>query len=98
MDVSHSFPNVSVERVRLNASVRNYENDQPLHIDNSKSYEYALVEIPDLGKENSVTEPHLEEPNKHPNYPHVLFLAGIARHSSISVETHKESNDTHVVS
>ena len=82
----------------MNSSVSNYENDQPLHIDYAESYDNALVEIPDLRKENPVTEPHLEEPNKHSNYPHVLLLARIARHSSISVEKHKESNDAHVVS
>ena len=98
LDVTHRFPNISVERVRFNSSVCNYKNDQPLHVDDSKAYEDTFVKISDLSEENTVAEPHLEEPNKHTNYPHVLLLAGIARNSSISVETHKESNDAHVVS
>ena len=45
-----------------------------------------------------MAEPHLKEPNEHADNPHVLLLALVARHSTIGVETHKESNYTDVVS
>lgn len=96
--VSHSLPNASVEWIRLNPSVCDYENNQPLHIYDPESYKNTLVEISNLGEEYAVAEPHLKEPNEHADNPHVLLFALIACHSTISVETHKESNYADVVS